>query len=95
MFLSGDSDNENKEISSIVKDFQSKLETAQAELKSEQEKVGLCLELHLHIQHIIKENLIAFCFLVGFKGDPETCSREPEASISYHSSCSGIEGGGC
>lgn len=90
-YVSGDSDNENKEISSIVKDFQSKLETAQAELMSEREKVGLC---HLR-KHIIEETLINFCLLVGFKGDPETCSREPEASISYHSSCSGIEGGRC
>ncbi|XP_010938671.1 uncharacterized protein [Elaeis guineensis] len=47
----GDSDNENKEISSIVKDFQSKLETAQAELKSEQEKASK------EIQKLATENI--------------------------------------
>ncbi|KAG1371179.1 hypothetical protein COCNU_16G002730 [Cocos nucifera] len=47
----GDSDNENKEISSVVKDFQSKIETAQAELKSEREKASK------EIQKLAAENL--------------------------------------
>ncbi|XP_008796176.1 uncharacterized protein LOC103711707 [Phoenix dactylifera] len=47
----GDSDNENKEISSVIKDFQAKLETAQAELMSEREKASK------EIQKLAAENL--------------------------------------
>ncbi|CAL9080819.1 unnamed protein product [Musa acuminata var. zebrina] len=47
----GESDTGNKEISSIVKDFQSKLESAQAELMSERDKASK------EIQKLAAENL--------------------------------------
>lgn len=44
-FFLGESDTGNKEISSIVKDFQSKLESAQAELMSERDKVDIIFKI--------------------------------------------------